>query len=623
MKEGKDNIQSYIDNEASANRHMSFALLFTAALLLFVWFFYFFKVFRLAEDTYYMTISVIPFVFALLLSPMIFIRSNLLRRSGYKYYLLYLFVFAITVLNVIMPKHGVLGWAVCIVLTAHYYDPKACRIIFISVLLLMILAVTGGVFIGEFDSNLLTGELDKQTQVIHNYLLPEVYEDSAAGRAAYLDALAAIGYSRYPIIYGEYCLGRVLFITLVFVVTYALNIRTKNLLRREVNASTINQKISTELDVAKDIQLNTLPEEFVSSEDLEIIGELKAAREVGGDLYDRLEIDADHVAVLIGDVSGKGVPAAMFMMKTITSFRDFARSGKKPSEILSEINASMVSNNRTSMFVTAFLAILDKRNGKVVFANAGHNPPLVGHNKAYHYLDCKHGLLLGCFDELPLVDEEFVLEPGDSFTLYTDGITEARNAFGEFFGEQRLLDAMNRKEYNCTIELHHGIKDELFSFVGEAPQSDDITLLSLRYRGGNHYYEEREFPALRENTFDMLSFISDFGKEHNFPDDFRNKLMVVGDELVSNIINHGYAGEMGSIAIRLLFDESKNEFALTLIDKAKAFNQLTVESSGPVSGDVDKLKIGGLGLLIVKKIMDECAYDRLNGKNILVLKKRF
>ena len=613
----------YAENEASANKHMSYALAFTAGLLVLVLFGYVFKLFDVAHDTFVMTVIVIPIVAVLLCSPLLFVRNlKRLSKPQYKYYLLSLFLFAIGVLNVIMPKHGVLGWAVCLALTAHYYNPKTCRAMFVGVLVLMAVCLFFGAFVGEFDANLLSGELDEESQTIVSFLLPDRYPDTFIGRWQYVQALMGKGENRFLKIYLNYYVGRALFVTLIFVVTNSLNKRTNVLLQSEISVNNEYQRSKTELEVAKDIQMTTLPSGTVSSKDVEILAELRAAKEVGGDLYDYLDIDEDHVAVLVGDVSGKGVPAAMFMMKTITSFRDFAVASKSPATILKEINASISKGNSSSMFVTAFLAILDKRDGTLVYANAGHNAPVVGRNHEFRYLKCKPGFLLGCFPNVPIVDESTVLGPGECLTIYTDGITEARNEAGDFFGEERFLSALNAHDFTSVVEMHHVIKEEVAAFVKEAPQSDDITYLTLTYRGGSYSYKEKEFEADKESVLEMLSMISDFGDEHHFPEDFKKQLVIVGDELISNIIKHGYAGEPGTIFLRLLFQESSGEFVLTVIDHAKPFNQLSVVNPD-VGTEQSLARVGGLGLHLVKTIMTECAYDRLNDKNILVLKKRF
>ena len=216
---------------------------------------------------------------------------------------------------------------------------------------------------------------------------------------------------------------------------------------------------------------------------MEILCELNAANEVGGDLYDYLDIDENHVAVLIGDVSGKGVPAAMFMMKTITAFRAFATKEKSPAEILKEVNDAIHDGNKSFLFVTCLLAILDKRDGKLVYANAGHNPPVIGQTGNYRYLKCESGLVLGCMETTFVEDEELYLKPGESITLYTDGITEARNPEGDFFGEERFLALMNDREYASVSEIYQAIKDGIAEFVSDAPQSDDITFLTMKYLG--------------------------------------------------------------------------------------------------------------------------------------------
>ena len=622
MESKQDHLSAYAKNELNANKHMTFLLLFTAGLMVLVLLGYIFKLFDLSASTFRMTVIVISVLAVLICIPGFFLKTDLLTKPGYKYFILGLFVLTIGVLNVIMPKHGILGWAICIALTGHYYSPKVCRIMFWTVIFMMLVCLGLGMFYGEFDSNLLTGELNKDTEMIISYHLPDAYPDTPAGRWEYLRQLMLVGENRFFKAFFNYYIGRALFVTLIYAIIFFLNKRTHTLLQSEIEVNGEFEKNKTELEVAKDIQLNTLPSETLSSKDIEILAELKAAKEVGGDLYDYREIDENHVAVLIGDVSGKGVPAAMFMMKTLTSFRDFAKAGKKPSEILREINASIYEGNKTTMFVTCFLAIIDRRDGVVKFANAGHNPPVIGDNGHYRYLECSSGFLLGCFKQAMVKDEEVTLKPGESLILYTDGITEARDPSGLFFGEERLLESLNKRDFTSVIELHRSLKDDIAFFVKDAPQSDDITFLTLRYQGGHYSFKEKEFVADRENILTMLAMINDFGDEHNFPEDFKNKLVIVGDELISNIINHGYEGASGTIFLRLLFNETENEFILTVIDHAQPFNQLDVEN--PFIGTQKGLtKVGGLGIHIVKKIMTECSYDRINGKNILVLKKRF
>ena len=620
-------LEAYYDNEADANKQMSIANAAAAIYMLAIWVFYLTGFFKTHSDITVVLINIFfPIGILVLLTPLLyaFKFKQQLRKPNYKYFVLYSFVFVIAVLNVILPKHSAIAWALCILMTNHYYNPKVGLVVFIAVIVASFGAMFGGMFVGEFDANLLFGN-----EIMENINTQEIYANGPSGRFEMLNKLYAMGNGFFDLDYNRY-LGSVVFyffprlviLLLVFLVSRALNKRTYKLLMSEINVNSEQAKTKTELEVAKEIQLATLPGEIASSKDVEIVAELKAAKEVGGDFYDYFKIDDDHTAIVIGDISGKGVPAAMFMMKTITCFKNFVAPNKKPSQILKEVNAALYDNNHMNMFVTCFLAILDKRTGELEFANAGHNPPIVGSNFKYHYLKCNHGFVLGGLKDAFVVDEKITLEHGESITLYTDGITEARNEQGGFYGEERFLNFFNSRDFTCLVEIHHAIKDDIAKFTDNYEQSDDITVISLKYQGDDCVYLEKRFDARIENIPEALKVVEEFCVEQKVNDEFKNNLLVVADELYSNIVKHGYNNQGGEVFTRLLFNRDKKEFALTVIDRAPAFNQLEVNNS-PVSGDANKSQVGGLGILIVKKIMSQYAYDRINNKNILVLRKRF
>ena len=615
VKEKRKFQDAYYDNEADANRHMSYVNGAAGILALIIWVMYLTKAFTIPDHFFPVVAILFPVAAVLLFVPIFLVKTDLIRREWYKWFIMFSLLAVVIALNVSVPKHSVLFWPFVILIANHYYNPTVGRTVFIITIVSMLICMYAGMFFGEFDENLFGGGVLKPDGSIGTV-------ETFAERRELLSELAKNGNNRYLKVLLYYYFPRAMIVTLFFMVSNLLNKRTYKLLDDEIRVHDEQEKAKTELEVAKGIQLNTLPGEFTSKDGVEIIAELRAAKEVGGDFYDYVAIDKDHVAIIIGDVSGKGVPAAMFMMKTITSFRDFAKKGKTPSEILKDVNTSIFKGNTDSMFVTCFLAILDKNTGKLTYSNAGHNPPILGSNKKYKFLKSEPALILGCFETSNVVDNEVTLKPGESITLYTDGITEARNDEGGFFGEERLINVFNKKEYTCPLEIHHQIKDEIADFVKDAPQSDDITMLTLRYKGDHLEYDERFFKALKEESGNILGFIGDFCSRHQFPDEFKNQLLVVGDELVSNIINHGYENNGGPIFMRLLFNVDKKEFVLTLIDKAKEFNQLSVEDT-PIEGDAKKQKIGGLGILIVKTIMNDSSYQRINDKNILILKKSF
>lgn len=598
-------LKAYIDNEVDANKKMIIINAIGGGVATILAICYAVHFFTIPAIMYPVVLVLFPVSALLLFSPLLYIKSDRIRLPRFKNFLLFSLMAVVAAINIFLPKHGLLAWTLPIVMASHYYNPRFARVIFFSTITLMLICMYTGMFLGEYDPLLLGSGVEKEAV------------NTPEGRLQLLKDLMAQGNNRYIKVFTLYYIPRVAAISLVFIITDSLNKRTNRLLREEILANGEHEKSRTELNIAKEIQINTLPSSEIDDGEVHIVGELDAAKEVGGDLYDYLYIDENHIAILVGDVSGKGVPAAMFMMKVITSFRDFTVKNKLPSEILKDINTSIIRGNKAGMFVTCFLAIFDKRNGKIIYSNAGHNPPLIGSSFNFRYLKPKQGFLLGMFDDPPLVDEEIVLEKGESITLYTDGITEARNSEGEFYGEKRLLETFNKKEQFSIDELHEDLKEDVANFVKDAPQSDDITFVTLKYHDASVRTNHKRFDGTLEDIKNMLSFIGDFAIENEFSEENKNKLLIVSDEILSNVVKYGYQNEGGPIMIRLSFNKKINEFTITVIDKSPEFNQLEVKTDN----NNEELHIGGYGLSIVKNIMDEYSYNYADEKNILTLKK--
>lgn len=598
-------LKAYIDNEVDANKKMIIINAIGGGVATILAICYAVHFFTIPSIMYPVVLVLFPVSALLLFSPLLYIKSDRIRLPRFKNFLLFSLMAVVAAINIFLPKHGLLAWTLPIVMASHYYNPRFARVIFFSTITLMLICMYTGMFLGEYDPLLLGSGVEKEAV------------NTPEERLELLKDLMAQGNNRYIKVFTLYYIPRVAAISLVFIITDSLNKRTNRLLREEILANGEHEKSKTELNIAKEIQINTLPSSEIDDGEVHIVGELDAAKEVGGDLYDYLYIDENHIAILVGDVSGKGVPAAMFMMKVITSFRDFTVKNKLPSEILKDINTSIIRGNKAGMFVTCFLAIFDKRNGKIIYSNAGHNPPLIGSSFHFRYLKPKQGFLLGMFDDPPLVDEEIVLEKGESITLYTDGITEARNSEGEFYGEKRLLETFNKKEQFSIDELHEDLKEDIASFVKDAPQSDDITFVTLKYHDASVRTNHKRFDGTLEDIKNMLSFIGDFADENEFSEENKNKLLIVSDEILSNVVKYGYQNEGGPIMIRLSFNKKINEFTITVIDKSPEFNQLEVKTDN----NNEELHIGGYGLSIVKNIMDEYSYNYADEKNILTLKK--
>jgi sigma-B regulation protein RsbU (phosphoserine phosphatase) len=207
------------------------------------------------------------------------------------------------------------------------------------------------------------------------------------------------------------------------------------------------------------------------------------AKEVGGDFYDFFFIDDKNLCFLIADVSGKGVPAALYMMVARTLLRTEGQRLVEPEQILASVNNTLAEDNESCMFATVFCAILNTETGEVRFANAGHNPPLVMDSGGIRYLALKAGFVLGPISDTMYKTERFFMQPGDVLFLYTDGVTEAMNPEEALYGELRLLHAMERVSKDNIFEMIHYIRNEVKDFANGAPQSDDITMVAVAYRG--------------------------------------------------------------------------------------------------------------------------------------------
>ncbi len=247
------------------------------------------------------------------------------------------------------------------------------------------------------------------------------------------------------------------------------------------------ERIESELKIARSIQMNFLPKRFPpfpERREFDIFAVLEPAKEVGGDLYDFFFLDDDHLFFSIGDVSDKGVPAALFMAVTKTLMKGIAEQRFDLSEVLARVNVELCQGNESSMFVTLFCAVLDLRDGRLCFSNAGHNPPLLLRpDQDGQWLALPPGLVLGGMEEAVYQTRELVLEPGDRLLLYTDGVTEAMNSEKKLFSEAGLLAQTGSEAPGDIRILVTEVLESVHRFSAGAPQSDDITLLALVYNG--------------------------------------------------------------------------------------------------------------------------------------------
>ena len=261
----------------------------------------------------------------------------------------------------------------------------------------------------------------------------------------------------------------------------------KKYVEENIRISAEKERIGAELNVATKIQEDMLPNIFPifpDRKEFELYASMNPAKEVGGDFYDMFLIDEDHLCMVVGDVSGKGVPAALFMVISKTMLKNRAQAGGKPSEILFDVNNSLCEGNKEKMFVTVWLGILTISTGELVEASAGHEYPAVCRADGdYELFEDKHGFVLGGMKRMRYRDNELVLKKGDTLFIYTDGLPEATNGDGKRLEENRMLEALNAHKEEKAEQILNSIADEVNRFVGDAPQFDDLTMLVIKYHG--------------------------------------------------------------------------------------------------------------------------------------------
>ena len=248
-----------------------------------------------------------------------------------------------------------------------------------------------------------------------------------------------------------------------------------------------SSRIETELTMASSIQADMLPNiypAFPERPEFDIYASMDPAKEVGGDFYDFFLVDDDHLCLVMADVSGKGVPAALFMMASKIILANNAMLGKSPAQILTDANKAICANNREDMFVTVWLGILELSTGKVTAANAGHEYPVLRHaGGSFELVKDKHGFVIGGMDGVRYKQYELQLSPGDRLFLYTDGVPEATNGEKELFGTDRMLNALNEVRDAEPEEVLKGVRRAVDAFVKDAEQFDDLTMLCVEYKG--------------------------------------------------------------------------------------------------------------------------------------------
>ena len=380
----------------------------------------------------------------------------------------------------------------------------------------------------------------------------------------------------------------------------------------------IKLQTAKELKMATDIQLAAIPSVFPPFPDetsFDIWASMDTAKEVGGDFYDFYFTGSDRVLFLVADVSGKGVPAAMFMMRAKALIKSVAQTGKPIGQAFEEANDALCEGNTSNTFVTAWAGELNIRTGHVSYVNAGHNPPIVRLGGKVEYLRSRPSLVLGAMAGARYRVQELQLEPGDAIYLYTDGIVEQHNAAGELYGEDRLIETVS----GCAKRrdgLLSTVIDDVRRHAAGVEQADDCTQLVLRYRGQPDTFSREYRPTMD----DLAKASADLAKAlEGVPADCANIMMVAADEIFANIVRYSGATDWTLAVERTRHPDGVR---LVITDNGKPFDPLS-HRDPDTTLCADEREVGGLGILIVKKTMSPVVYRRNNDRNILTMGKEY
>ena len=372
------------------------------------------------------------------------------------------------------------------------------------------------------------------------------------------------------------------------------------------------ERIDKELEFARQIQRSALPSvfpPFPERHDFEIFASMDAAREVGGDFYDFYMPNSHTLVFLMADVSGKGIPAAMFMMNAKTLLKGLAESGRSVDAVFNEANATLCENNEAGMFITAWMGALDLRTGKLSFVNAGHNPPLIcRRNGSFEYLRTKPNFILAGMEMTKYRLQEVQLMPGDEIYLYTDGVTEAADINNELYGEERLEKTLAGLSGEAPEKICKLVKADVDVFAGEAQQADDITMLCMRLNAFSDKNSVTVIPDEKSIPL-VIDFIGERLRSEGVPAKTYNRVQVVLDEIYSNIVHYSGA-EKASVS----FKHVRDKLMLTFTDNGKQFDP-TAADDPDITLSAEERGIGGLGILMVRKMSASNEYEYADGMN--------
>ncbi|MBQ6221889.1 MAG: SpoIIE family protein phosphatase [Solobacterium sp.] len=537
------------------------------------------------------------------------------ERKWLKLLLLSLYTLVLARIEMLLTHNMVLSMAVPVLISVRYYSRTITSFVgILTIILTFISNYLSIVFhLGRIDMNMVTLPAGTVLQFTDTSILRDV-----------VISQGVIDYHQHWLysLSNSYIPKLIIFGLIIYVCTEIAG-RGREAIFEQQKETKDAERLATELHLAKNIQSSMLPEifpPFPEHQEFDVYASMRTAREVGGDFYDFYMIDDDHMAMLVADVSGKGIPAAMFMMASKIMINNMSLlNDPDPARILEMVNKEIAARNTAEMFVTVWLGILEISTGKLTATNAGHEYPFIRQNGKFNIFKEKHGFVLGGMENTRYENYEIQLDPGDAVFVYTDGVTEAKNSNGDQFGVERLEDALNDSPELPVSSIINHISEKLDKFVDNEEQFDDITMVILSYNGVTNM-NKMTVEAIIDNIPEVTAFVESKLEEIDCPTKIQNQIDIAIDELFSNIAKYAYTPDTGPATVKVEVEKDPLAVIITFIDHGQPYDPLTTENPN-LSLPAEKREIGGLGIYLVKKTMDDIDYEYKNGQNILRIKK--
>ncbi|MEE8350848.1 MAG: SpoIIE family protein phosphatase, partial [Rhodospirillales bacterium] len=332
----------------------------------------------------------------------------------------------------------------------------------------------------------------------------------------------------------------------------------------------------------------------------------------------------ERLCFCIGDVSGKGVPAALFMVMAKTLLKSRAVDDASTASILTHANDELIANNKAWMFVTIFTGILNIRSGELIYTNAGHNPPYLRRkNGEWQRLDQRHGPVIGAVEGMVYKEETDTMEPGDLLFLYTDGVTEAKDSKNQLFSEDRLKKLLQAGKSDDPVATINNTLAAVRKFEGGVEQTDDITVLGLEFHGHSKAAVLEKLQIVIKNQFPEIAAVNEkfgrFADKSGIPAAVAGKFKLIFDDLLNNVISYAYSDD-SEHDIEVRMELAGERLTVTVTDDGAPFNPLNMEA--PDTGlSLEDRDAGGLGIHLVRNLVDDVSYQRRIDKNILTMVK--